>query len=107
MPNNKFKELGQTPIRQLLWRYFWPSFIGVMANSLYNIVDRIFIGQVIGAEALSGVTAVFPVMIIMTAFGMLIGIGSSVQISLSLGKKDLPQAQKILGNAVVLIFIIS
>jgi putative MATE family efflux protein len=107
MPNNKFKELGQTPIRQLLWRYFWPSFIGVMANSLYNIVDRIFIGQAIGAEALSGVTAVFPVMIIMTAFGMLIGIGSSVQISLSLGKKDLPQAQKILGNAVVLILIIS
>ncbi|MCA1745656.1 MAG: MATE family efflux transporter [Bacteroidales bacterium] len=107
MPNNKFTELGQTPIRQLLWRYFWPSFIGVMANSLYNIVDRIFIGQAIGAEALSGVTAVFPVMIIMTAFGMLIGIGSSVQISLSLGKKDLPQAQKILGNAVVLILIIS
>lgn len=107
MPNNKFTELGQTPIRELLWRYFWPSFIGVMANSLYNIVDRIFIGQAIGAEALSGVTAVFPVMIIMTAFGMLIGIGSSVQISLSLGKKDLPQAQKILGNAVLLIFIIS
>ncbi len=107
MPNNKFIELGQTPIRQLLWRYFWPSFIGVMANSLYNIVDRIFIGQAIGAEALSGVTAVFPVMIIMTAFGMLIGIGSSVQISLSLGKKDVPQAQKILGNAVILIFIIS
>lgn len=107
MSNKKFTELGQTPIRQLLWRYFWPSFIGVMANSLYNIVDRIFIGQAIGAEALSGVTAVFPVMIIMTAFGMLIGIGSSVQISLSLGKKDLPQAQKILGNAVILILIIS
>jgi putative MATE family efflux protein len=107
MPNNKFIELGQTPIKQLLWRYFWPSFIGVMANSLYNIVDRIFIGQAVGAEALSGVTAVFPVMIIMTAFGMLIGIGSSVQISLSLGKKDVPQAQKILGNTVILIFIIS
>ena len=107
MPNLKITELGQTPIRQLLWRYFWPAFIGVMANSLYNIVDRIFIGQAIGAEALSGVTAVFPVMIIMTAFGMLIGIGASVQISLSLGKKDLPHAQKILGNMVILILIIS
>jgi len=107
MTQNKITELRQTPIKQLLWRYFWPSFIGVMANSLYNIVDRIFIGRILGAEALSGVTAVFPVMIIMTAFGMLIGIGSSVQLSISLGKKDINNAKKILGNAVILIILIS
>ncbi len=101
------KELNSTPIGRLMWRYFWPSFIGIMANSLYNIIDRIFIGQAMGAEALSGVTAVFPIMIVMTAFGMLIGLGASVQVSLSLGRKDIVTAQKILGNAVVLVCLVS
>ncbi len=107
MQSKTIKELSSTPIRPLLWRYFWPSFIGVMANSLYNIIDRIFIGQAVGAEALSGVTAVFPIMIIMTAFGMLIGIGASVQVSLSLGRKDMEKAQRILGNAAVLVLLVS
>ncbi|HOH28108.1 MAG TPA: MATE family efflux transporter, partial [Candidatus Hydrogenedentes bacterium] len=107
MQSETIKELSSTPIRPLLWRYFWPSFIGVMANSLYNIIDRIFIGQAVGAEALSGVTAVFPIMIIMTAFGMLIGIGASVQVSLSLGRKDMEKAQRILGNAAVLVLLVS
>ena len=107
MQHNKIRELEHTPVKALLWRYFGPSFIGVMANSLYNIIDRIFIGQALGAEALSGVTAVFPIMVMMTAFGMLVGLGSSVQISLALGKKDLPRAQAILGNAVVMVLIIS
>lgn len=107
MQEKKVYELENSPIGKLMWRYFWPLFIGVMANSLYNIVDRIFIGQFIGAEALSGVTAVFPVMVIMMAFGMLIGLGASVQLSISMGKKDFTKAQKILGNAVVLVIIVS
>lgn len=107
MHSQKLIELNSEPIRPLMWRYFWPSFIGIMAHSLYNIIDRIFIGQAIGAEALTGVTAVFPIMIIMAAFGMLIGLGASVQVSLSLGRKDMVNAEKILGNAVVLVFIVS
>jgi putative MATE family efflux protein len=107
MPNDNLKELGTTPVRQLVWRYFWPSFIGIMAHSLYNIIDRIFIGQGVGAEALSGVSAVFPIMILMAAFGMLIGVGASAQVSLALGKKDMETARKILGNAVVLVFLVS
>lgn len=90
-----------------MWRYFWPSFIGIMAHSLYNIIDRIFIGQAVGAEALSGVAAVFPIMMIMAAFGMLIGVGASAQVSLSLGRKEMDKARMILGNAVVLVFIVS
>lgn len=107
MQNQRLTELNSSPIRPLVWQYFWPAFVGMMANSLYNIVDRIFIGQAMGAEALSGVTAVFPIMIIMTAFGMLIGVGASVQVSLSLGRKDLEKAQSVLGNAVVLILLVS
>ncbi|NLV43667.1 MAG: MATE family efflux transporter [Candidatus Hydrogenedentes bacterium] len=100
-------ELNTYPVRGLMWRYFWPSFIGIMANSLYNIVDRIFIGQALGAEALSGVTIVFPIMIIMTAFGMLVGVGASARISLALGGNDMEKAQKILGNAIVLVVLLS
>lgn len=107
MHEKKALELENSPVGRLMWRYFWPSFIGVVANSLYNIVDRIFIGQFIGAKALSGITAVFPVMVIMMAFGMLIGLGSSVQLSIFMGRKDYTKAQRVLGNAVVLVVIIS
>jgi Na+-driven multidrug efflux pump len=71
-----------------MWKYFLPAFASMMANVLYNIVDRIYIGQGVDALALSGLTVVFPLMIIIMAFGMLVGMGSSVRISLSLGEKD-------------------
>ncbi len=107
MDKGKLDILKSEPIGSLLWRYFWPAFIGVMANALYNIVDRVFIGQWIGAEALSGITAVFPVMIIMMAFGMLVGIGGSVQLSIALGRQDYSKSNKVLGNTVLLVLVVS
>jgi putative MATE family efflux protein len=83
-------------------KYYFPAFAGVMVNSLYNIVDRIFIGQGVGALALSGLSVVFPIMIIYMAFGMLVGSGAGVRISVNMGKKDFPRAEKVLGNAVFL-----
>ncbi len=107
MYKKNLKELSSTPVSRLMWRYFWPGFIGILAHSLYNIIDRIFIGQAIGAAALSGVTAVFPIMIVMMAFGMLIGLGASAQVSLSLGRNDPEKARRILGNVVALVLIVS
>jgi putative MATE family efflux protein len=107
MKEGNLLELENHPVGALMWRYFWPAFIGVMANSLYNIVDRIFIGQYVGPEALSGVTAVFPVMVIMMAFGMLIGVGASVRLSLNLGRKNYERARKVVGNTVLLIILVS
>lgn len=101
------KELEHETIPKLLWRYFVPAFTGVIINSLYNIVDRIFIGQGVGAYALSGLSAVFPIMLIMMAFGMLIGMGAGVRISINLGKKDINRAELVLGNALILIIIVS
>ena len=69
-------ELENSKITSLLWKYFLPAFTGVIINSLYNVVDRIFIGQGVGAKALSGISAIYPIMLILMAFGMLIGIGS-------------------------------
>lgn len=100
-------ELEHRNIPSLLWKYFLPAFTGVIINSLYNIIDRIFIGQGVGALALSGLSAVFPVLLIMMAFGLLIGMGASVRISINIGKKDLKRAELVLGNAFVLNIIIS
>ena len=71
------------------------------------MVDRIFIGQGVGAEALSALSAVFPIMIIIVAFGMLIGVGAGVRVSINLGKKDFNRAELVLGNAFVMMLIIS
>ena len=100
-------ELGNSPIGNLLWKYFWPAFTGVVINSLYNVVDRIFIGQGVGAVALSGLSAVYPIMLILMAFGMLIGLGAGVRISINLGKKDFKRAEWVLGNSFVLMLIVS
>ncbi|BAX82553.1 MATE family efflux transporter [Labilibaculum antarcticum] len=101
------RELESASIKSLLWKYFLPAFTGVVINSLYNVVDRIFIGQGVGAIALSGLSAVFPIMLIMMAFGMLIGIGAGVRVSINLGKKDFGRAEWVLGNSFVLMIIVS
>ncbi|GAB1416864.1 MATE family efflux transporter [Paludibacter sp.] len=75
--------------------------------SLYNIVDRIFIGQGVGALAISGLALTFPFMILLMAFGVLIGAGSASRISITLGEGDIIKAEKILGNALTMTFIIT
>lgn len=101
------KELSQANVGRLMLKFFIPSFIGVFVNALYNIVDRIFIGQGVSAEALSGISVIFPIMLIMMAFGLLIGIGTGVLVSINMGKKDMPRAEKILGNGFTLMIAAS
>ena len=104
---DKTKELGSTNVPRLMLKYFIPAFIGVFVNALYNIVDRIFIGQGVGALALSGISVIFPVMLIMMAFGMLIGIGAGVLVLINMGRRDMDKAEKVLGNSVVLMVVVS
>jgi putative MATE family efflux protein len=101
------QELSETNIGRLMLKYFVPAFIGVFVNALYNIVDRIFIGQGVGAEALSGISVIFPVMLIMMGFGMLIGIGTGVYVSINLGKKDFERAEQTLGTGFMLMLVVS
>jgi len=107
MTEKTTKDLEQQKIGRLMWQYFVPAFIGVMMNALYNIVDRVFIGRGVGALALSGLSVIFPIMILVAAFGMLIGVGAGVRISINLGKKDYHQAEKVLGNGLSLMVIVS
>ena len=101
------EELANANIGRLMLKYFIPAFIGVFLNALYNIVDRIFIGQGVSAEALSGISVIFPVMLIMMAFGMLIGIGTGVMVSINLGKKDIIMAEKTIGTGFLLMIFVS
>src|SRR5665811_794997 len=100
-------DLGEAKVGKLMLKYFIPAFIGVFVNALYNIVDRIFIGQGVSAEALSGISVIFPIMLIMMAFGMLIGIGTGVFVSINLGKKDIETAEKTLGTGFTLMLVVS
>jgi putative MATE family efflux protein len=100
-------ELRDASIARLMFKYFVPAFVGVFVNALYNIVDRIFIGQGVGAEALSGISVIFPVMLIMMGFGMLIGIGTGVYVSISLGRKNMERAEQTLGTGFSLMVLVS
>lgn len=97
--------LATRPVGRLLWEYSLPAVVGMLVMALYNIVDRVFIGQVVGPEAIAGMTITFPLMNITTAVGVLVGVGSATRISIMMGRRDKPAAERILGNAVVLTFI--
>lgn len=100
-------DLAGKEIKSLLFSYYVPAFIGVITSALYNIIGRIFIGQGVGHAALSGLSVVFPIMIIIMGFGMLFGIGSGIMTSIALGKGDRAYAEKVLGNALTLMITFS
>lgn len=99
-------ELGTKPIGSLLLQYALPAVIAMTAASLYNIVDRVFIGQVVGAEAISGLAVTFPFINLAAAFGAAVGVGAATSISVKLGQRDYATAQNILGNTVTLNLVI-
>jgi len=99
--------LGTEKIGKLIWKYSLPAIVGTVVMALYNIIDRIFIGQGVGPLAISGLALTFPFMMLLMAFGLLIGAGSAARISITLGENNREKAEKILGNAFTLTLIIS
>ncbi len=99
-------ELGTKPVGQLLWQYALPAIVAMSASSLYNIIDRALIGQIVGPEAIAGLGITFPLMNLSAAFGAAVGVGSSASISVKLGQRDYQTAQNLLGNTVTLNLII-
>lgn len=99
--------LESESVGSLIWKFSIPAIVGMIANASYNIVDRIFVGRVVGTAAISGITLTFPIVMIILAFCMLIGIGATALISIRLGEKNKDEAEHILGNALTLCIIIS
>ena len=90
----------------MLAQYALPAIIAMTAASLYNIIDRVFIGQVVGPMAISGLAITFPFINLGAAFGAAVGVGASTAISVKLGQRDYETAENILGNTVTLNLII-
>ena len=99
-------ELGQKPVGRLLWQYALPAIVAMTASSLYNIIDRAMIGQVVGPDAIAGLGITFPFMNLSAAFGAAVGVGASTCISVKLGQRDYETAEHLLGNTVTLNLVI-
>lgn len=106
--NEHQRLLANESIGKLILKYSLPAIIGMLVNGLYNVVDRMFIGNIpgVGHLAISGLGVTLPIMTIIMAFGVLIGIGSATNISIKLGEGKQEQAQKILGTAILLNLIL-
>ena len=101
------KQLGEEDITKLLIKFSVPAIVGMLVNAFYNVIDRIFVGNSVGALGIAAITVTFPVMLIIIAFSMLIGVGASTLVSIRLGQQRKEEAELILGNAAVLSTIVS
>lgn len=101
--------IGQMPIPKLLLRFTTPAIISVSINCLYNIVDRLYIGRGVGTDAMAGLALTFPYMIILMAFGMMVGQGSGAAVSILLGEQKKDDAERVLGQAIAmfLLFVVT
>lgn len=104
---DRSEKLGSKSVLSLLVEFSIPSIIGMLVSALYNVIDRVFIGNSVGALGIAAITIAFPIMQLQMAFGGLIGMGATANISIKLGQNDKEGAQRIAGNAFVLLIIAS
>ena len=109
MENSQDKKLGTESIGKLIFSLALPAILAQLINVLYNIVDRIYIGHIpeIGDLALTGVGVTFPIIMLISAFSALAGMGGAPLASIKLGAGDKDEAEKILGNSTTLLLIFS
>ena len=106
---SKEVDLGKEPIGHLLLILALPSITSQVVNALYNMVDRMYIGHIpeIGSAALTGVGVCFPLIMIISAFAYLLGMGGAPRASICMGRKDNKDAEKIMGNCFSSLIIVS
>ncbi|MCL2412760.1 MAG: MATE family efflux transporter [Bacteroidales bacterium] len=97
-------DLERKPVGKLLLHYSVPAIIGAISISLCHLADRAFIGHGVGSFAVSGLALTYPIVMLIMAFGTLVGVGASARISIVLGMKDTPWAERILANSLFLTF---
>lgn len=100
-------DLGREKINTLLLSFAIPCVISMLINSVYNIVDQIFIGKGVGTLGNAATNVIFPLVIIANAISGLIGNGASANLSLRLGEKKEDEAKKCIGSAITLTIIVS
>jgi len=96
-------KLGQEKIGSLLMSFSIPAIVGMLVMSLYNVIDRVFIGNSAGSLGIAAITVGFPIMIVQFAFIGMIGMGATALVSIRLGQQKREEAESIMGNALVLL----
>ena len=109
MQNNQTEELGTCSVGKLLFKLAVPAIAAQIINLLYNLVDRMYIGHIegVGKLALTGVGVCLPIIMIISAFAALVSMGGSPRASIFLGRGEIDNAEKTLGNSFTLLIIIS
>ena len=105
--HEKQSPFASEPIWRLIVRFAVPSVIALLVNSLYNIVDQIFIGNGVGYMGNGATNIVFPITIIALALAMMIGNGGAAFLSLKLGEGNVDSAKQGIGNAVTMSVVVS
>jgi putative MATE family efflux protein len=101
------ERLGNDKIGKLLFEFSVPAIIGMVVNAVYNTVDRIYVGQGVDPLGIAGISVSMPLMLAGTALAMLIGAGANALFSIRLGECRKDDVEKIMGNALTLLFIFS
>ena len=103
------QRLGTAPLVPLIFSLALPTALAQLVNMLYNIVDRIYVGHIpgTGSLALAGLGVTYPIIVLITAFSNLIGMGGAPRASVAMGRGDYKTAEKILGNCVTLLIVLS
>jgi len=96
--NSNIAELAEGRIGPLLVKYSWPALVAMSLNALYSVVDRVFIGQGCGVDAMAGLQLAMPVVMLFTAFGVFVGVGHAAVLSIKLGERDYSTCERIVGE---------
>jgi putative MATE family efflux protein len=98
--------MGTGKIGKLLLEFCIPAMVGLLVNAIYNVVDRIYIGHGVGEAALAGIGLVMPVMMVIAALSIIVGVGANSLFSIRMGQGRADEVEKIMGNAFTLLFLI-
>ena len=102
----RVQRLEHQPIGRLLWAFSLPAIAATVGAASHAVINRIFVGQTLGEVGIAAVTVTLPIVTLMIAVGMMVGIGSNTLISIRLGEKKKDEAEKIVGQALFLFFIL-
>lgn len=97
--------LREGNITRLLFEFSLPAIIGMLVSGLYNIIARIFVGRGVGSLGIAATTVALPIMTLLMAVAILVSIGATALISLRMGEQKMKEAEKIAGNAAILLII--
>ncbi len=103
----KSRRLGTEKPAKLLLIFSIPVIVGLLVQAFYNVIARVFIGNTVGFLGIAGITVAFPAMMLQVAFGAMVGIGATTLVSIRLGQGRKEEAERVMGNAVVLLVLIS